>query len=138
MGQQVIPEWGCLKVGSVGRDLGSQVEAFELPGLARLDCAYGAGGRPRHPYSSSLLGQEVWVWLRLAEWGQDQGAHMGQEKVLDSGRDGWPLRGHFLPGNILLGNGRERAPVQEGRKGLGLKSLVPSPPKQGLGSPRRE
>lgn len=58
---------------------------------------------------------------------------MGQEKVLDSRRDGWPLRGHFLPGNILLGSGREEAPVQEGRKGLGLKSLVPSSPQAGPG-----
>lgn len=55
------------------------------------------------------------VWPGLAEWGQDRGAHVGQEKVLDSGRDGWPPRGHFLPGNILRegegsGPGRQEGP----------------------------
>lgn len=39
-----MPAWGCLKAGSVGRDLGSQVEALEFSSLASSDCAHVAGG----------------------------------------------------------------------------------------------
>lgn len=82
------------------------------------------------------LGQEVWVWPGLAEWGQDQGVHVGQEKALDSRRDGWPPRGHFLPGNILLGSRREEGSSPGRQEGPGAQ--VPSFPRPLIPSGRSQ
>lgn len=83
-----MPEWGCLKEGSVGRDLESQVEAFKALWSGRFGLCLPGWVRLRLPCPSVLLGREVWVWPGLAEWEQDQGAHGGQEEALYSRRDG--------------------------------------------------
>lgn len=105
-------ELECPKEGLTGRDLGSQGEALRPSALVGLDCACGAGSGRDVLAPPNCWGQEVWVWPGLAESGAGPRPRQGRKWPWTPAGMGWPLRGRFLPGNIL--------PRQQQGRGLSL------------------
>lgn len=107
----------------MGRDLGSWVEALRTSGLVSWDCACWAGQAEMSQPLHAAGGRKSGSGLGWQNRGRTKG-HTGQEVALDSSRDGWPLRGHFLPENILPRQQQGRG-LESGQAGRAWGSASP-------------
>ena len=126
---------GVSEGGSAGRDLGSQVQAFEPSDQASLDCAYRLGeAKTSLPLRAAGAGSLGLAWAGRMRAGPRRPRGAGRGPGL---QEGWVAsEGLFPPWEYPAGQqeGRELQFRKAGRA-WGSRPLIPSG--RALGGPRR-